>query len=83
MNVIGMIGIGARPEHGHEAAAGRGPNPVAKRFCDLLIGQIEHAAVAQPDRGDIQRIAPAVLGNLRAFDAVAGAAIIGVIVGDR
>ena len=82
MNMIGVIGIGARPEHGHEAAAGRSANPFAKVFRHHLIGQIEHAAVTQSDRGDVQRIAFAVLGELSAFDAVAGAAVVSIVVGD-
>ena len=36
---------------------------LAERLRHQRIGQVEHAAVLQPERGDVHRIAAAVLGN--------------------
>ena len=83
MDVARMIAVGARPEHGHEAAAGRGADAVAERLVHQRIGEVEHAAVLQPEGREVERVAAAVLGNLRALDVVARAALIGVVAGDR
>src|SRR6516225_8151664 len=81
MDMVLVIAIGARPQHGRKARAGPCPQILTKILWHIRIGELDHRAAPQPDGADVQRIGLAVLGELGSHDPIASAAIIrGVIV---
>ena len=78
VNVIVVIDVGARRQHGGELFAGGGLHVVQKA---LLLGRavpaVLHAdlmAVGEIEFGDVERVAEGMLGNMRVGIAVHAAA---------
>src|SRR6516225_7588291 len=81
MDMVLVIAVGARPQHGRKARAGPRPQILAKVFWHMRIGELDHRAAPELDGADVQCVGLAVLGELRSRNPVAPAAIIrGVIV---
>src|SRR5262245_38377030 len=80
MHVILVIAVGAGAEHGGEAPAGGLAQAKAIILRYLRIGRLNHGAVGKLEGAHIERIALAVLRELRADHPVTAAAIIGVVV---
>src|SRR5262249_44444069 len=80
MHVILVIAVGAGAEHGGEAPAGGLAQAEAIILRHLRIGQLHRGAIGKLEGAHVERVALAVLRELRADHPVTAAAIIGVIV---
>src|SRR5215510_3583232 len=77
MHVILVIAVGAGAEHGGEARAHSLAHAQAIVLRYLRIGQLHHGAVGKLERAHVERVALAVLRELRADNPIAAAAVIG------
>jgi hypothetical protein len=77
VNMVGVVGVRSRSEHGREARAGGGAPGMRQSRRQAIARDAEDAAIAQAQDADIERIAPCVFAQLVADDAVAPSAFIG------
>src|SRR6516164_371597 len=74
MDVVLVIAVRTRTEHGAETGAGIFPQTLAKILGHSRVGQLDDCAVGELERADVERVGLAVLGEPRSDDPVAAAA---------
>src|SRR5262249_2774605 len=82
MDVVLVIAVRTRAEHGAETGAGIFPQTLAKILGHSRVGQLDDCTVGELERADVERVGLAMLGEPRSDDPVAAAAIKGGIVVD-
>src|SRR5262245_44666252 len=78
-----MLRIGTGAEHRCEAMTGAVADLFAELFRDRNVGQPNRAAIRQRERAQVNRVAFAMLAQLRASDTVAATALEIVVGLDR
>jgi hypothetical protein len=75
MNVVLVIAIRARPQHGGESRAQAFPQVFPKVFWNTPVCELQHLSVREPQGMQINRIGLSVLGNLGAGLTIAITAV--------
>lgn len=74
MDMMLVVTVGTRSQHGRESGAGGFPQEFAQPAIGTSVGQLQSSAIREDEGGHIERLAAGVLAELAPRLTVAGAA---------